>query len=74
MARKRIEDLGRLAEMLNTILDQELFRKTQVHDTRFIQDMLSADNAEQVFHNIENVREMLTEAWCTARWGDDCKD
>jgi len=64
--RKRIEDLGRISERLNTLLDHHIFDYSEGN--------LNADamgDEEVMARAISQIEDELCEIWHIARFGDD---
>ena len=72
--RQRIEDLGILAEKLETLLDHELFDAARMHDERFLQTYKDDDKLDELYHQIHYIKDELAECWHWARYGDTDSD
>ena len=68
--RERLEDFGRLSEILRQVLDSTIFDKYDVHEDRFIEMMADADNAEKLCYEIHELERSISVAYQIARWGD----
>ena len=71
--RQRIEDLGRISELLSQVLDSDLFDLYEYrHMESFIEAMKNEEKAEETFRYLKRLDELISEAYQVARWGDDC--
>ena len=68
MKKERIEDLGRLAELLDYLLDEELF---DLYEDSFIEKYSDKDNLPELYRKMKFVYSKLSDCWQIARWGDD---
>lgn len=71
--RQRIEDLGRICEMLDKILDHSAFSEVGMRycsNNKFTQRYADAEQLEGLEIGLEDLKSQLSECWCLARWGD----
>lgn len=70
--RERVEDLGRLAVMLDQLLDHPLFSELADEQADFESRVYNnADEALNVFEAICDVRHKISDCFSLARFGDD---
>lgn len=62
--KKRIEDMGRIAEKAHALLEHKLFDIQAKEDA-------DAIGILPIIDRIEDVRQELGDIWHIARWGDD---
>jgi len=68
--KERVEDLGRLREKLNQILDSEVFEHARMHDEAFVQRFVDQDELESLRLQLLFVKERLFDCYAIAK-GDD---
>lgn len=75
--RERIEDLGRVCEILHTILDMDVFRKlSKTHGKNLasifneLSDAEKREELEMLAFEISDLQEEIQEAWAICRYGD----
>jgi len=68
--RQRIEDLGRLAEILQRIRNMRVLQHYRSESFFIDEHLQNADRLEVLYHQLENLKEELSEAWSLARFGD----
>lgn len=68
--RERIEDLGRLAEILKQIRESRVLSHHRSEESFLDNYLHNADNLESLFNQLGKLREHLSEAWALARYGD----
>ena len=66
----RLEDLGRISEILRALMDHSLFRHTKNSHYRFTHIMKSEDEVENLFYQIEAVLQQIQQCFQIARYGD----
>ena len=69
--RERVEDLGRLREKLNQILDSEVFEHASKHDEAFVQRFMDQDELESLRLQLQFVKERLFDCYAIAKGDED---
>lgn len=73
--RNRLEDLGRLSEILHRLSQHEAFNHVDHYGfEKFVEWIQDIDNADELRSNLDHLKHELSEAWCIARWGDSEED
>lgn len=75
--RQRIEDLGRLSERINELLDNDIFEYCSSMFKGFSDFFAACQNeekCEELYIQIERLHEELGDLYQIARWGDDDDD
>lgn len=71
--RERIEDLGRLSEILDCILGHDVFRHVLLKynsSNEFCEKYSDPEQLEALEISIQDLYHRLSECWVLARWGD----
>lgn len=72
MERNRLEDLGRIAELLHELMyESPAFVMAELSNQRFIESMRDADTAETFHYQLSAAIGKLYDIWHIARFGDD---
>ncbi len=75
--RERVEDLGRIAERLNELLDNDIFNHCGCMFKGFkdfLENCQDEDRCEELYLQIERLNEEIGDLYQIARWGDDEDD
>lgn len=71
MTRQRLEDLGRLAELLENMSRHEAFDKLEDEESEFVRDMKEPLKASRLYILLNALEDRILDCWFLARWGDD---
>jgi hypothetical protein len=71
----RLEDLGRIAEMVHNLLDNDLFQTWEKYGfVRMMEEVKNEDSVEQLGAHISYIKDKLYTIYDLARWGDPVED
>jgi hypothetical protein len=68
--KERVEDLGRLREKLDHLIDSEIFESINMHDEAFIEKFKDEDQLDTLRLQLKFVEEQLHDCYVIAR-GDE---
>lgn len=68
--KERVEDLGRLREKLDHILDSELFESASMHDEAFMERFKDEEQLDELRRQLRWVSEKLWDCYAIAK-GDE---
>ncbi len=77
-SRERVEDLGRIAQLLHSISDNEVFEWTEGRRNKdaaeWFQSLPSVrqfDKIHSLAYSLSDMQDKISEAYQIARWGDE---
>lgn len=78
VARSRLEDIGRLCQMIKEASDSDVFNWLEGMRSKDACDWFEKQTPEKkddiihkMAYGLEDLQSKLNEAYCLARWGDD---
>ena len=77
--RNRLEDIGRICEMVNNIYEDEVFTliptqvrcKDAIDWFKELTEEKKDDFVDSIAYGLSRIQEQLAEIHCLARWGDE---